>query len=218
MKLVRWVFLVLCGLLSIVLVVPVRSATDLVNGDFSLGTAPDEIDGWLRDVTKVQAVLDEGTFRSYPRSLRSGGGGDMSYSQCVDTSGLTSVDVGGWVWLAAEDSGSIEVTLYSTSDCTGDEAAGGSTMTLPNENYVKRWVVLWQTYPLPKGQESTSVRIVLNASTIADCEAYFDDIFVEKSGATGVLVMQPSGRASTSDVVAAALVGIGAAIACLRRH
>ena len=188
MKRSRWVFLVLCGLLSVVLVVPVGSATNLVvNGDFlASGGAPD-----------VFAI---------------------SYSQCVATSGLTSVDVGGWVRFLALDSGNIVGALYSASGCNQDDASGGTVLVLTDEDtQVGLWTELWQSYALPQGQEYTSAKITLNTDIRAnEGGAYFDDIFLRESDPTSVLVVQPSGRAPTGLIAAAVLVGIGA-VAALKR-
>ena len=127
MKLSRWVFLVACGLVSIVLVVPASSATNLVvNGDFS--GSPSFV-SWVRDVTKAQGSLDTGTYRTATPSLTSGESREMSYSQCVDTSGITTgVDVGGSIYTIETAAGQIVFTLHTDNACANATLGCGATL------------------------------------------------------------------------------------------
>ena len=116
-KLSRWVFLVLCGLLCIVLVVPARSATNLVvNGDFS-GT-PDLV-GWTQEVGSGVGTLSDaqsvGDVALTPQEQT-----PISYAQCVNLSAPSvSIDVGGSVWFPGWEDGNIVVEIYDASGCGG---------------------------------------------------------------------------------------------------
>ena len=235
MKFFRWVFLV-CGLLSVVLVVPVRSdgGNLVVNGDFSTYDlySPDVIPAWPPDEgsgspiqCKDQCVLQHlPVFHDAEPSLAQAmsSPSQISLSQCVDTFSLNSVDVGGWLRLNVWSLGCIKVTVYRAPGCDEADLAadfGGTMMATEDNSGSLIWTALSQQYSLPGSPDGTSVKITLKTMNNAGLhEVHFDDIFLRKSVGTSVLLVQPSGRASTSVVVAAALAGIGAAIAFLRRH
>ena len=213
-KLSRWVLLVLCGLLCIVLVVPVRSADNLVvNGDFSSpDPSSDVFPGWVRN--GGTAIRDVTVFHNATPSMTPEGSTAISYSQCVDTSGLAGVDVGGWVRFSPVDVGNIVVALYPTSGCEGAEASGGTTLVLTDEDVL--WAKLQQTYTLPPDEAQTSVKIILQTMTGAGSgDAYFDDISLEESGPTGVLLVEPAMQAAVPvalvPILAIALVVLGLA-------
>jgi hypothetical protein len=212
----RWVLLVLCGLLCIVLAVPVRSADNLVeNCDFSSPDASSDVfPGWVRNAGS--AVRDITVFHSAAPSMTPEGSIAISYSQCVDTTGLAGVDVGGWVRFSPVDIGNIVVELYPTSGCEGAEASGGTTLVLTDENVL--WAKLQQTYTLPPDEAHTFVKITLNADSSG---AYFDDIFLYEHDPTGVLLVEPAMQAAEPvalvPILAIALVVLGLARVLGRR-
>jgi len=219
MKLSRWVFLVLCGLLCIVLVVPVRSAVNLVDDPGFADWVADVGNEWW-NVEVGTGIGDDTVYPpgSLPPSLTEVQRHPLTVSQCVDTSSLLSggIFVGGSLWLNNIATGSIVVTYHEDDACTSGPVEGGGTLFITDLDSSSVWVNLAETYALPSGG-GTYVKITLNH--VIDGEyAYFDDIFLEPAGATSVQMMQPSGRAPTGFIAAAALVAIAVVIAFLRRH
>ncbi|MCJ7738574.1 MAG: hypothetical protein MUQ10_14890 [Anaerolineae bacterium] len=214
MRLFRRVFPVLCGLLCVVLVVPVRSATNLVaNGDFFDGDAV-AIDGWVQETN--QATQDFTYFPRVAPSLRSKFDVRQSfrYSQCVDARTITGdADVGGSIATSSASAANIEVTLHTSAGCLGDPPVS-ATLVAPAGN--TDWYDLSAQLDLPDGGWAY-VKISVN-QTAGGEDVYFDDIYLWESAATSVLLVQPSGRAPTGLIAAAVLVGIAVAIALRRRH
>jgi len=203
-KLSRWVFLVLCGLLSIVLVVPVRSeGGNLVyNGDFSEVTP---FDGWVR-VSGGQATLHD-LFPCVDGSpcLTSGESREMSYSQCVDTSVITSgVDVGGSIYTRHFAAGNIVFTLYTDDACTVTSPGAGATLV---PTAVSEWISGTAQIDLPDSG-GTYVKVTLNifVPTSTYEPTYFDDIFVQETDPTGVLLVEPAMQARESAALVPTLI------------
>lgn len=219
----RWVSLVLCLVLLVVVVPTVRSADNLVlNPSFLDPESGGVIPNWDRGSgadADIIAAHDGKTESLAPTCTQQHGCVPIAYYQCIDTSSLVaSVYVGGSIWATADDAGSIQITMHADqSECESGQALDdyGGFLAITMDD-VEKWMDLSETYTLPD-QETTYVRITLTGLRAG--EIYFDDIYATEVP-TAVTLTRAEAR---SNAMAAAmwlsvLIGVPANYLLRRRR
>lgn len=212
----KWVSLVVCGLLSLLLVVPVQSGENLVNdGDFpnecALPTSGPPAQ-WTS--TSGCAIVTSAVDESILTSIRSdlpvltrNAAKAISVYQCVDTTAYTdAVLVGGLARFSDLEDGSIDVTLHASSDCAdGSLIMGGGTITQTDGECQAWWCPLSGLYDLPS-TGGAYVKVSLNyTGTKSISDVCFDDIYVEAAEGTRVTLAGMSAQTPWRPLVAAVL-------------
>jgi len=196
-----WVSLVVVFLLCLFFVVPVgaQEGTNLVlNGGFD--AEPDHLANWDRDSDYVMGTATDGgpAGRSAPH-LTNAVPGQLRYTQCVNTTGLDTVWVGGWIVSQLEGAGNIEITVYFGGDDCGDtDLVPGSLVVMTAES--PDWQQVCEEVLLPDdpAEIGTSVQIALftDQDYPSGFWPYYDDIFLQVDEPTAVLVVSATAKPS----------------------
>jgi hypothetical protein len=206
----RWLSLVLCLSLLILIVSPVQSDSNLVlNPGFEEGVN-DAITYWTNihdDAALVVSPVHGGVYSVGPK-----GTAGMELSQCVvDTSALSgTARVSAWVYALFDHNARIEVTWYAAKDCAGDVLA--SATYVEDEGY-RAWVELGDVFPsAAEGHQS----VLITLRTVEE-DAWFDDVFLG-SLPTAVTLGGLTGRSGAAWGAGVAMGLVGAALTLLRRR
>lgn len=214
----RWTVLSVLVLLLMALPQSVCLAdVGILNGDFSAWTPLDPTN-WVRDDSSF-GVFNQVTDLYHTASPSAGaiGGGDTSFSQCVDTSTWSGpVEVGGWVYgsnFYDATNGRINVTWYGETDCSGNGTQ--STLGLVQDGY---WAHVSTVFDLPAVHPDTYVSMKVTIFAKGDEGIHFDDVYASASP-TAITLRSATAHAGLATAVAPVVLVVGiAGYGLLRRR